>query len=94
MSAYMLVEIAVKDEPLYARYVELVTRVVEKYQGRYVVRSSKVSPNSGGWTPDRIILIRFDTLVDLRKCFASREYSELSPLRERSTVTRSVIVEE
>ncbi len=89
----MLVEITVKDEGLYGQYVEQVPSVIEKYRGRYVIRSSKVAPNSGGWAPDRIILLEFDSPADLRRCFASHEYAALAPIRERSTTTRSIVIE-
>lgn len=94
MSAFMLVEIMVKDEALYADYMARIPPVIAKYRGRYVVRSSRVTPVAGGWKPDRIILMEFDTLDDLRACFRSPDYAALAPLREQSTVTRSVVIEE
>ena len=93
MSAFMLIEITVKDAAVYAAYMERVPPVIEQYRGKYLVRSSKVTPNSGGWSPDRIILIEFPSLADLRACFRSPEYSALAPLREQSTSTRSVVIE-
>jgi Domain of unknown function (DUF1330) len=47
----MLIEIHVKDAAPYAEYMHRVLCVIHKYEGRYVVRSSKVRPNSGGWRP-------------------------------------------
>lgn len=94
MSVFMLVEITVKDQALYERYLEQIPTVIRKYRGRYLVRSSKVIPNSGGWKPDRIILMEFDTLAELRACFASPEYKALGPMREQSTITRSIVIEQ
>ena len=94
MSAFMLVEITVKDLAGYEEYMKQIPPVIEKHNGRYVVRSSKVTPNSGGWTPDRIILMEFSSIDELRACFRSAEYAALAPLRERSTVTRSVVIED
>lgn len=88
----MLVEIGIKDAGLYAEYMHQVPAVINQYKGRYIVHSGKVTPSSGGWKPNRIILVEFDSLGDLRKCFASSEYAALAP-RERSTVTRPVIIE-
>jgi len=89
----MLVEIAVKDQALYDQYLRLIPAVIGQYKGRYVLRSSKITPNSGGWKPDRIILMEFDTLAELRACFASPEYKALGPMREKSTVTRTIVIE-
>ena len=94
MSAYMLVEITVKDQALYDQYLEKIPGVIRKYKGHYILRSSRITPNSGGWTPDRIILMKFDTVAELRACFDSPEYKALGPMREQSTVTRSIMIED
>jgi uncharacterized protein (DUF1330 family) len=94
MSAYMLVEITVGDQATYDRYMEQIPAVIRKYKGRYILRSSKITANSGGWKPDRIILMEFDTLAELRACFASPEYKALGPMREQSTITRSIVIEQ
>jgi uncharacterized protein (DUF1330 family) len=94
MSAYMLVEITVGDQATYDRYMEQIPSVIRKYKGRYILRSSKITANSGGWKPDRIILMEFDTLAELRACFASPEYRALGQMREQSTITRSIVIEQ
>jgi uncharacterized protein (DUF1330 family) len=93
MSFFSLIEITVKDEELYGEYMEKVPEVVHKYKGRYVVRSSRITPVTSDWNPDRIILVEFDTLEDLMKCFTSAEYNKIAPLREQATLTRSIIIE-
>jgi uncharacterized protein (DUF1330 family) len=40
-----------------------------------------------------LLVIEFDSLEGLQTCFASEEYREIAPLRERSTRSRSIIVE-
>jgi uncharacterized protein (DUF1330 family) len=94
MSVFMLVEITVKDQALYDQYLAQIPAVIRKYKGRYIVRSSKLTPGSGGWKPDRIIMMQFDTLADLHACFGSPEYKAFGPIREKSTITRSVVIEE
>ena len=94
MSVFMLVEITVKDQALYDQYLVQIPAVIRKYKGRYIVRSSKITPASGGWKPDRIIMMQFDTLADLHTCFGSPEYKAFGPIREKSTITRSVVIEE
>lgn len=93
MSVYMIIEIEIKDEELYAEYVERVREVVVKQGGRYLVRGGQVTPLSGNWNPERIIIIEFETIEHLRTCFGSEEYRELAPLREKSTLGRSIVVE-
>src|SRR5690349_10445676 len=93
MSVFAFVDITVKDQEMYARYMEEVPAVIAAHGGVYVVRSSKVFPVSGGWQPDRMIVIAFPTLENLRQCFGSPEYKTLAALREHATVTRSIVVE-
>ena len=94
MSVFMIVEITVRDQSMYDEYIREIPSVIARYNGTYRVRSSKVTPVAGGWTPDRLIVIEFDTLAQLRSCFESPEYRALAPLREKSTVTRSIVVED
>jgi uncharacterized protein (DUF1330 family) len=93
MPVYLIVEIAVKDRDLYSQYVEKVPALIEKHGGRYLARGEKVKPLMGDWNPERIILIEFDSIEQIHGCFHSKEYLEIAPLREQSTVSKSIIVE-
>lgn len=46
-----------KDKRDYLEYIKAVKPIVEKYHGRYVVRSEKITALSPGWRPDRAIII-------------------------------------
>ncbi len=94
MAAFMFVEITVRDSAVYEDYVARIPPVIAKYEGRYVVRSSKVTPVAGGWAPDRLIVMEFSSVDALLRCFQSAEYKELAVLREQATITRSVMVED
>lgn len=66
---------------------------MKKYNGRYVVRFENVTPLSDEWTPDRIIIIEFDTKKQLERCFSSQEYRKIAPLRENNVISNALIVE-
>jgi uncharacterized protein (DUF1330 family) len=93
MSVYMIVEITVKNSELYSRYVEQVPQVVDKYGGRYLIRGGRATSLSGNWNPERIILLEFETVEQLQKCFGSPDYREIALLREQSITSKSIIVE-
>ena len=93
MAVYMLIDVTVCEGDLYAQYIEQVREVVERHGGKYLARGGEVTVLSGDWHPGRVVLIEFPTMDDLRACFASPEYAALAPLRERSTVSRAIIVE-
>ena len=50
-------------------------------------------PLTGDWRPQRIILIKFDSIDQVHDCFTSPEYLALAPLREESTTSRAIIIE-
>lgn len=93
MPVYMIIEIEIKDHEAYSQYVDRVQAVVEAHGGRYLVRGGTATSLSGDWHPERIIVIEFETHDQLQMCFASAEYRELAPLRERSTTSRAIVVD-
>jgi uncharacterized protein (DUF1330 family) len=93
MPVYLIIEITVIDPEVYAEYVDQVPTVVEKYGGRYLVRGGGVTPLSGGWQPERIIVVEFDGIEQIQDFLSSPEYQALIPLRQQSTTSRSIIVE-
>lgn len=82
-----------KNEGSYAEYIEKVKPIVEKHGGRYLTRSEQVTALSEKWTPQRVIVIEFDSREQLDTCFSSEEYRAISYLRENSVDARAIIVE-
>lgn len=93
MSVYMIIEVEVVDEDIYAEYMEKVPATVEKYGGRYIVRGGAVTPLTGGWHPERIIVLEFPSTEQMQRWNFSPEYLELAPLRIRSAKTKAIAVE-
>lgn len=93
MSVYMIIEIQVTDHERYSEYVSRVPEILKRYGGRYLARGGQITTLSGDWYPERIVLIEFETLAQLRQCFRSPEYLEIAPLRQESTTSRAIIVE-
>lgn len=93
MSVYVIIDIEVKNEGLYFQYVNKVADIVKKYGGRYLARGGKIISMFGDWKPERIILIEFDNMEQIQKCFQSQEYLQIAPFREHSTITKAIIVE-
>lgn len=67
--------------------------IVEKYGGRYLIRSDKVIPLQKEWCPERFIVIEWNTKEQLDACFSSKEYRAITALRENSVDSRAIIVE-
>lgn len=95
MAAYFLAEIeSVHDEDMYSAYAMQVQLIVNNYGGEYLIRSDKLHPLGDGWQAQRIIVIRFDSMAKLQQCFQSPEYLAITPLRESSTISKGMIIED
>ena len=77
----------------YSEYIEKVVPIVEKYNGKYIIRSEKITPLGIDWKPNRVIIIEFDTKEHLEDCFASEEYRKIASLRENSVNSNAIILE-
>ena len=74
-------------------YIRSVRPIVEKYKGRYLVRTEKIQPLTGKWKPERFIIIEWDTREQLESCFQSEEYRKIAVKRENSVDSRAIIME-
>jgi uncharacterized protein (DUF1330 family) len=93
MSAYVIAEIEVTDPAAYEDYRKQVPGVVDKYNGKFIVRGGKIEPKEGGWTPKRIVVVEFPTLAQAQKWYDSPEYAPLIKLRQRASKGKLIIVE-
>lgn len=93
MPVYLIIEIEIIDPAVYSTYVAKVFDIVSAYGGRYLVRGGKITPLTGNWQPERMIVIEFDSIDPVKECFSSPEYLELAPLREQASTSRALIVE-
>lgn len=101
---YVVLDITVHDSVIYEQYRIDVEPIIQKYGGKYLVRSGgmafdkdpdvKVIPVEGNWNPDRLIVIEWKTIEDLQKFTNSEEYKKVAVLREKSATTKSVMVRE
>jgi uncharacterized protein (DUF1330 family) len=95
MSAYFLAEIiTIHDPEHYQAYVAYAGPIIQQYGGEYLFRSEHLTPVSGEWHPKKLILIRFESLEKLHACFHSQAYRAIAHLREHSTTSRAVIIED
>lgn len=92
MPAFFMAEIEILDHDKYHEYIEIASRIIQRYGGEYVFRSENIVPVSGNWTPSRLVLIRFNSKTDIQMCFGSKEYLQIKHLREQSTKSRAVII--
>lgn len=93
MSAYILVQIAVKDPEAYERYKALAPPSIAAYGGRYIVRGGAVDPLEGSWVPSRLVVLEFPDAVRARAWWESAEYAEAKALRHRAAASEMILVD-
>jgi len=101
---FVVLDITVNDPIIYEQYRINVEPIIQKYGGKYLVRSGgmafdkdpdvKVIPVEGNWNPDRLIVIEWNSIEELQKFTNSEEYKKVAELREKSATTKSIIVRE
>jgi len=92
VSAYVIVEIEIKDQEAYAAYGPPARESVEKHGGRFLVRGGENEAFEGQWAP-RIVVLEFENLDAIRSWYNSDDYQACLPMRLDSTTSRLIAVE-
>jgi len=94
MPAYMIAEVQeILDLAMFRQYNSIVPGTIEKHGGRFLVRGGASETIEGRWTPDRLVVVEFDTMAALRRWYKSADYQQAQPMRERSARSNVVFVE-
>ena len=93
MSAYVVVEVDVKDPQRYADYKTMVPASLEAYGGKFLVRGGTVENLEGAWEPSRFVVLEFDSVEQAKRWWDSDEYREARNLRRATAETRMIVVE-
>jgi uncharacterized protein (DUF1330 family) len=93
MSAYVVVQVDVRDAVRYEDYKRLVPASLARYGGRFVVRGGKTETLEGTWSPKRFVMVEFPDLERAKAWWASPEYAEAKALRQATSHTEMIVVE-
>jgi uncharacterized protein (DUF1330 family) len=93
MSAFVVVQVDVKDPARYEAYKSMVPPSLQKYGGRFVVRGGQVHAMEGTWSPKRFVLVEFPSVEQAKAWWGSPEYAEAKALRQATAESHLIIVE-
>ena len=93
MPAYVIVEIRVTDPAGFEEYKKRVPPTIAAYGGKYLARGGSTEILEGSWDQARIVILEFPTLERAKEWWASEAYREPKAMRQRSAVTRMIVVE-
>ena len=93
MKAYMIAHIEVTDPELMAKYREKVPAIIEKYNGKYLVRGGDSLLLEGDFFKHRMVLVEFPDRESAEKFYHSEEYAPIKKMRLDAGNNSSVIVD-
>jgi uncharacterized protein (DUF1330 family) len=98
MPVYNVTLVNKKDKQKYNEYIAALTELIEKYGGRYLVRGGRVIPLFKGRElerrhVDKVVIMEFPSAAAHGRCFTSREYLDLIPLRDAGADVRAFLLE-
>ena len=93
MAAYVIVDVTITDPQDYEEYKKLTPASITAYGGKFIVRGGKTETLEGGWDPERIVVLEFQTVERAKEWWASAMYGPAKEIRQRSATTRMIVVE-
>lgn len=82
MPAYVIVNTRVSDPVKIQQYRDLAQQSVHQYGGRYLVRGGPLDVLEGDYHPERLVVLEFDSLEQVRVWYASEAYQQAKAARE------------
>jgi uncharacterized protein (DUF1330 family) len=93
MPAYLIADVEVHDQNVYAEYRRQVLPLIQKHGGRFIVRGGAHEVLEGEWKPQRLVIIEFPDMATLKLWYRSPEYAKLTELRQGASRGSIVAVE-
>ena len=93
MAGYVIADVKVTDQEKYEVYRGQVSQTIEKYGGEYIVRGGATETVEGDWTPNRLVVVEFESIDRAKEWYYSQEYSGPMKLRHQAADTNVLFVE-
>ena len=93
MAAYLIADNEITNEAEFTEYARQIVAVMEGHGGKYLARGGPTEIVSGERTPHRVVIVQFESLEQAHGCVTSAEYLAIADLRDRSSVTTTILVE-
>ncbi len=92
MTAYLVLDFAVKDLAGFLPYVEAIPAFIEKHGGRYIVRGVEPEVMEGDWSPERIVILEFPSRQHAKAFLSDPDAQALFDVRHRTTHSKLFLV--
>lgn len=82
MSAYLVVQATITDEPKYQKYREAVVPFIASFGGKFAARGAKVEVLEGAHDTRSVVMFEFPTMEAVHSFWNSPDYVPIKKLRE------------
>ena len=93
MAAYVVVDVERTDLERAARYSEMSGPSVERHGGRFLARGGAIRVLEGGWQPERLVVIEFESVAAAHAWYDSEDYHAACDVRKGAGNWRMVVVD-
>ena len=84
MAAYIWANVEVTDPVAYEEYRQRVPAIIAAHGGRYLARGGRSELLEGAVQPNRLVILEFPDMAQLKAFYHSPEYRPLLALRQRT----------
>ncbi len=93
MAAYVIIDARVTDDAPFRANLDQVPAIVKAHGGKYLVRGGAHEVIRGDWTPDRLVVLEFDTVEQAKAWQNAPAYAEIREELNRFSTTNIVVAE-
>jgi uncharacterized protein (DUF1330 family) len=93
MKAYWIAHVDVADAQQYSEYTRRGPAAFELYGGKFLARGGRSEAMEGRETPQRTVIIEFESYEQAVACYRSPQYQEAMSHRQGAAQAQIVIVE-
>jgi uncharacterized protein (DUF1330 family) len=93
MSAYVIVNVIVRDPEIYKEYVKLSPATISAHGGRFLARAGNAEVLEGSIPANRVVVLEFPTYERAKEWWNSEMYRMPKALRQSASEASMILVE-
>jgi len=84
MSAYLIARVNIIDSNRYSLYLNAARPIIERFNGKALVRGGEVITSEGRKESRRIVVVEFPSMAQALEFYHSADYQRAKKLREQA----------
>ena len=93
MKGYVVIDNEVIDQEAFSDFVGPVAEALAAHGGRFIVRGGNVAVLEGDWSPQRLVIMEFDSRDAAVAFIESDDFRSLDDVRHRALTSQLVVVD-